>query len=113
MCDMRFGTIECRGDGYLWDTDFDGYDPNDHSMTCPKCNSLQYLLDAKEDAESTSYYSNMLGSGSGVDIWEQSVKIVEYWNPSSLLQALKQIGKVEANFDADNEDGYDIKVFKY
>lgn len=113
MCNMQWGTIECRGDGYLWDADCDGYDPNDHSMPCPQCNSLQYLLDSKESAESTSYYSDMCSSGSGVDIWEQSVKTVEYWNPDNLQQVLKEVGKVEALFEVDNEEGYDIKIFKY
>lgn len=113
-CGMQYGTIECRGDGYLWDADCDGYDPDDHSMPCPQCNTLAYLEDAKENAESTSSYSDMSSSGSGVDIWERSVKTAKYWNEAKTEEALKTIGKVEALYD-DPEDKEDvlIRVFNY
>jgi hypothetical protein len=75
MCEFQNGTNECRGDGYVWDADCDGFDPADKSWACPNCNTKQYLLDAKEEAESTSSYSGMSGSGSGVTIWEGSVKV--------------------------------------
>ncbi|AGH32252.1 hypothetical protein VPHG_00189 [Vibrio phage 11895-B1] len=113
MCNMQSGTIECRGDGYLWDADCDGYDPNDHSMPCPQCNTKEYLLSVKEDAESTSYYYDWSGSGTGVDIWESGVKLAMFWNNEEVDKLLKEIGKVEAIFDADNEVGFDIKEFNY
>ena len=44
-------TWECRGDGYLWDADYDGWDPEDVSFPCPKCNTVMYLRSNLEDKE--------------------------------------------------------------
>lgn len=114
-CGMQSGTIECRGDGYLWDADFDGYDPNDHSMPCPSCNTLVFLKDNKEQAESVSYYSDMGGSGTGIDIWENAVKAATYWNADGVKDALLVIGKVEALFE-ETKGGQSndmVRVFLY
>lgn len=96
MCEYQRGTIECRGDGFLWDADHDGYDPEDLSMPCPNCNTAAFLTNAKEFAESTSDWSNMSGSGTGVDIWQGSVAHARHWNQEAAEAALRGIGKVEA-----------------
>lgn len=114
MCEFQSGTYECRGDGYIWDADDDGFDPDDKSWACPKCNTKQYLIDAKDEAESTSFYSNMMSHGSGVTIWTSAVEIAKEWNEESANSALLEIGVVEALFDDDsNEEGIGKKVFKY
>lgn len=114
MCDFQIGTYECRGDGHLWDADMDGYDPNDFSDPCPKCNTDDFLAAAKDEAESTSFYSSMSGSGSGIDIWNSAVAAAREWNPDGLRAALQSIGRVEAlKEDQASEEGYSVEVFDY
>ncbi len=107
MCDMQHGTLECRGDGFLWDADYDGYDPDDHSYPCPQCNTKTFLSYAKEEAESTSNFSDMYTSGTGVTIWERAVKAAKYWNEDGYQAILIEIGKVVA---LENDDE---RIFEY
>lgn len=114
MCEFQSGTHECRGDGYIWDADHDGYDPNDKSWPCPNCNTIEYLKAAKEEAESSSYYFGIDGHGTGVTIWENAVKVAKYWNEDATEKALIEIGVVEALYDDDSEDeGFGVKKFVY
>ena len=114
MCEFQQGTYECRGDGYVWDADADGYDPDDHSWACPCCNTRQYLLNAKDDAESTLSFSSVGHKGSGVTIWESAVRVATEWNQSKAEEALKAIGEVRALYE-DNQAEYECgeKVFTY
>lgn len=113
-CSYQYGTIECRGDGYCWDADWDGYDPNDHSWPCPACNTATYLKSAKEEAESTLSYRDISGAGDGVTIWESAVAVARRENPAHVDEILNEIGRVDALFegDSDDEDG-DVKTFIY
>lgn len=97
MCDFQHGTIECRGDGYCWDADFDGFDPDDHSMPCPRCNTAGWLNQMKEEAEGTISFQG-LDSGTGVDIWENAVAVAMRENPDEAKRALVAIGQVAALF---------------
>lgn len=113
MCKYQCGSTLCRGDGYCWDSDSDGYDPENTAFPCPSCNSLAYLLLAKEEAESTAIFSNAYGigswgSGSGVTIWEAAVAIVVAENPEQAQELLNQIGRVDAL-----RDDFKIKAFTY
>lgn len=47
-CTYRNGTYECRGDGYLWDADADGWDPIYKDWPCPACNKEEYDRDMAE-----------------------------------------------------------------
>lgn len=114
MCEFQIGTYECRGDGYVWDADCDGYDPEDHSWPCPCCNTKEYLAGAKEEAETTSSYTTMTSSGCGVDIWEGALAQATVWNPDHLEEILKGIGKVVAlKHDDNGEENPSVKVFEY
>ena len=114
MCEFQNGTYECRGDGYIWDADHEGYDPEDLSWACPNCNTEQYLLNAKDEAESTSSFSSGHSSGTGVTIWESAVAVAKKWNEDAANIALKSVSKVTALFDDKNcEDGAGEKVFCY
>ena len=113
-CGYQSGTMECRGDGYLWDADHDGFDKYDISYPCPDCRTKEYLENAKEQAESTSSFFNMSSSGTGVDIWQGAVKHALEQNGGAAEQALKEIGKVEAIFDdPNNPDETLTKTFNY
>ena len=103
MCNMSYGTFECRGDGYLWDADSDGYDLNDLSLPCPQCNTLVYLEYAKEEAESTSHYQIMTTSGRGVDIWENAVERASLVCDGDIEEKLRQIKSVTALYEVFNE----------
>ncbi len=121
MCDFQNGTWECRGDGYLWDADSDGYDPNDRSYPCPKCNTAGYLADAKEEAESTSFVSNnatifLEGKGylTGADIWERCVRAAIECNEAEANKVLSKIGTVNALTEREDENGDPIlMIFIY
>ena len=76
-------TMECRGDGYLWDADDDGFDPDDHSYPCPQCNTESYLLKAKEEAEAISEGSFNGYLYTGESIWLGAVRVAEAANESA------------------------------
>lgn len=93
MCNYwHGGTIECRGDGYMWDADADGYDPEDTSFPCPACNTRTYLLGAKEHGECCSYSSGWSGDYTGEDMWLGAVDVALAANPQVAPRLLRQIG---------------------
>jgi hypothetical protein len=114
MCQFQSGTFECRGDGYVWDADCDGYDPEDRSMPCPACNTLAFLEARKEEAETTGWWEANGVSGDGADIWESAVAAARSWNPEAAEAALRAIGSVDALVaDDEAEDGVVVKTFRY
>jgi len=113
MCDFQSGTWECRGDGYLWDADDDGYDPEDFSEPCPKCNTKAFLLDRKESAETTSYGSNNFSSYTGESLWLRAVQYAESYNALATAAALAEIRLVETLRPAKNKEGYEVVSYVY
>lgn len=113
MCNYQNGTWECRGDGYLWDADSDGYDPNEYGQPCPACNTKEFLLFAKEEAEMVSCGSNNWHSYTGETIWLNAVQRAETVNLEAAGRALAEIGLVEALRPADNEDGFEVVRYVY
>ncbi len=114
MCEFQKGTYECRGDGYVWDADNDWIDYEDISWPCPNCNTKQYLLNAKEEAESTAYYRAIMSAGSGVTIWQGAVTAAKYWNSVAASIALVEIGRVVAIYeDKNEEEGFGEEIFEY
>ncbi|EKT4540983.1 hypothetical protein QEM15_003175 [Pseudomonas putida] len=110
-CTFQRGTWECRGDGYLWDADSDGWDPNESDNPCPCCNTLEYLELAKEEAEGCSSWSNCGSSGTGEDIWLNCLQWAEEANPEGIEEILKQIGPVEALVaDPSSPGGYFVRT---
>lgn len=113
MCNFQHGTMECTGEGYLWDADADGWDPDDHTYPCPKCNTKAYLLDLKETAESCSSGNDNGARWTGDSIWRNAVRYAEQENPEAAKQALAEIGVVEALRPADNAEGYEVVKYFY
>lgn len=111
MCEFQHGTIECRGDGFCWDADADGYDPADHSMPCPACNTKGWLEQRKEEAETCISFSGIY-SGTGVDIWESAVKVARRENPEGVDALLLEIGVVNALFEDGNGETQ-TKTYSY
>jgi hypothetical protein len=112
-CGYRAGTWECRGDGYLWDADTDGWIEGEMDHPCPECNTALYLEGAKDDAESTSYISNNYtmmcvpkGYMTGADMWDQAVKEALHCNATAAEAALSAIGTVRALTEDDGEQVY-------
>lgn len=111
ICTYQYGTWECRGDGYLWDADDDGYDPTEKDHPCPGCNTLEYLQKAKEEAETTCSYSNGYSSGTGETIWQGSVRVATEENPDGIDEVLRAIGEVHALVDDDTSpEGYAVRI---
>lgn len=111
MCNFQYGTIECRGDGFCWDADNDGFDPSDESMPCPECNTAVWLQQQKEEAETTSFFSNITGNGTGVSIWENAVAVARQHNKDT-DSLLKEIGLVKALYEDDAGNPLE-RIFSY
>jgi hypothetical protein len=95
MCNYWHGsTYECRGDGYMWDADQDGYDEEDKSFPCPACNTREYLRDAKETGEGCSYMQGNWYSLTGEEVWLGAVRNAIAANPDAVPRILRQIGIV-------------------
>jgi hypothetical protein len=116
MCTYQHknSTLECRGDGYMWDADHDSYDPDDLSMPCPECNTEAYLLEAKEDAESCSHGSANGYVYTGESIWLGAVRVAEAANDPVAKAVLLKIGVVDALLpDAGHADGFVTRTYVY
>lgn len=100
MCNYwHGGTIECRGDGYMWDADCDGYDPDDLSRPCPACNTRAWLDGAREYAEAVSFSSGMGGNMTGEEAWLGAVSIALAANRQLAPKLLRQLGVVRPIVD--------------
>lgn len=117
MCGFRRGTIECRGDGYLWDADRDGYDLADHSLPCPQCNTEEYLLDAKENAESTVFSVSAVPGcrveRTGESTWLHAVRLAESVAPDAARAALTKISVVDTLRPGFGRDGEEVVRYVY
>lgn len=110
-CSFQRGTWECRGDGYLWDADSDGYEADDFSSPCPCCNTKLYLQNAKEEAETVSRWSDMGSGGTGEDIWVNCLSWAKAANPEGIDGVLAEIGPVHALVDdPDAPDGFIVSI---
>ncbi|MGZ4968023.1 MAG: hypothetical protein ACXV8U_02895 [Methylobacter sp.] len=113
MCNYQAGTVECRGDGYLWDADNDGYDPDETNYPCPQCNTMEYLKNAKDEAESTSEGTSMGFEYTGESIWMGAIRNAEERNPEATRESLIAIKAVDALVPANNDDGYEVVRYVY
>jgi hypothetical protein len=113
MCEYQNGTMECREGGYLWDADYDGYDPDDESYPCPLCNTKEYLLRAKESGETTLRGSTNAYCFTGESIWLDSVRWAKRWNEVEALKALSEIKVVNVLQPADNKEGHITVQYEY
>lgn len=112
MCNYwHGGTVECRGDGFMWDADSDGYDPDDHSMACPACNTSVWLADAKEHSECTSYSSGHWGYMTGADMWLNAITIALRANPEKAPRLIRKIGIVRPLTDEPCNDTAFAELF--
>jgi hypothetical protein len=112
MCDFRSGTIECQGDGYCRYIDLDSDDdPARNAMPCPRCNTLQWLIQQKSEAESSTCFAGIV-SGTGVDIWESAVNIAQQENPVDIERCLRTISTVKALYESITGK-VETKVFSY
>jgi len=96
-CGYSVGDWGCRPGGYLFDAGTgEGYDPHDCSYLCPHCRTLDYLVSAKEEAESVSSYGGTGGSGTGLTIWMAAERQALEANRPAALEALASLGPVQA-----------------
>lgn len=83
-------------DGYLHDADADGYDPQDLSHPCPRCNTSEFLAGAKEHCDGTEYQSvwtpGFFDEATGEQLWERAKAWAKQENPN---QADALIGAIE------------------
>jgi hypothetical protein len=112
-CKYQHGTIECRGDGYLWDADSDGYDPEDFSWPCPECNTAQFLQERKEHAECVSEGESMTWRYTGESLWLDAVNHAREINPEAAEMALADIGFVDALRPSRTPEGFETVRYVY
>lgn len=111
----------CCIDGYLWDLDScdepGGLLSSGGESPCPKCNTLEFLKSAKDEAESCSLTEiGFCGGGesyTGADIWLMAVKKAGSMNPEATLAALKEIKIVEALVPGSGKNGFMVQRHIY
>lgn len=108
-CQFEIDDWQCREGGFLWDAGTgEGWDPEDVTHICPQCRTRDYLLDAKEDAESCSLWSDCGTTGTGLDIWVSSERTALHANKTEALKVLAEIGVVEALVATPDKEGYSV-----
>lgn len=114
MCQYQRGTWECRGDGYLWDADKDGYDPGEADYPCPECNTHEFLVRAKEYAESVSEASQggdiYFQSWTGAEWWKRNVAYAKEINPIEARKAELALCPVAALVPSSDASGYAVET---
>lgn len=107
MCNFQapwFGASYPDGgceDGYLHDLDGDGYDPNDTTRPCPRCNTREYLQCEREQSQETESLS--WGTGAvmvtvtGDDIWEIAKRWARQENPSEAEPLIRELEAAKPN----------------
>lgn len=109
-CTYQRFTFECRGDGFLWDADHDGWDPTEQDHPCPRCNVPEFLARAKEEAQSTVDWQSGGECQTGEDIWLNHLAYALKQNPDAVPAALAELGPVDALVpDATAEDGCAVR----
>jgi hypothetical protein len=109
-CTYQRFTWECRGDGFLWDADHDGWDPAEQDHPCPRCNVLEYLARAKEEAQTTVDWQSGGQYQTGEGIWLNSLAFALEQNPGAVPAALAELGPVDALVPDDStEDGSAVR----
>lgn len=113
-CPYIDSIFECNGNGFLFDSEASSVDPNDTSHPCPACNTMEFLDDAKEEAETCSSYSGIGGNGSGVTIWEEAVALAMAANKVACMVYLHSTGVVNAlKDDTKDHSRYLVQKFYY
>lgn len=109
-CTYQRFTWECRGDGFLWDADHDGWDPAEQDRPCPRCNVLEFLTRAKEEAQNTVDWQSGGQYQTGEGIWLNSLAYALEQNPGAVPAALAALGPVDALVPDDStEDGSAVR----
>ena len=109
-CTYQRFTFECRGDGFLWDADHDGWDPTEQDHPCPRCNVPEFLARAKEEAQSTVDWQSGGEYQTGEDIWLNHLAYALKQNPDAVPAALAELGPVDALVPDDStEDGSAVR----
>lgn len=93
-------------DGFLWDLDSGDGDglTNGGDRPCPACNTAVYLDSAKDDAESTSWGSDMFSLYSGAMIIEGALKHAEKIAPRAVAEWKRKNPRIKT-FDWPDRDG--------
>ena len=106
-------TFDCH-DGYLHDMDYDYIDHEDTTYPCPKCNTIEYLERAKEDAESISSGSCNNLHYTGTSIWTDSIETCKEIGVDITSILKEYIKTVNALYeDSTGNERYLVKEFKY
>lgn len=88
-------------DGYLHDADGDGYDPSDATHPCPRCNTREYLADARSESLGTETLSWGTGAGmktiTGDDIWNIAKCWARQENPAEAEPIIAELEAEEGN----------------
>ncbi len=83
------------GDGYLYDLDGDGYDPEDTTHPCPRCNTKAYLEGEREQSRGTESLSWGTVAGmvtiTGDDIWEIAKRWARQENPDDAETLIREL----------------------
>lgn len=95
MCEFKQQGSACTGNGSVAGVDFSGFIPQEHYWPCPCCNTEQYLIEAKRDAEAVPFYPGRSGFESGLDLWKSAVSIASQWNALVAESTLLKLGPLQ------------------
>lgn len=99
-CRYHDGQLQCEGSGFLTDPNLNVISP-EHAKPCPSCNTMLWLMDAKNEAGSLA--------GSGTDgltierVWLDALSTAYRSNPAAVPSSLKAIGGIDVLIPAKGE----------
>ncbi|TPG86734.1 hypothetical protein EAH72_34410 [Pseudomonas caspiana] len=107
-CRYHDGVRQCDGSGFLSDPQYTVLSP-EHAKPCPCCNTMLWLMDAKNEAGSLA-----LTGTDGVTIervWLEALSTAYRANPDQVLHALEAIGAVDVLIPVKGEGGSGIRRY--
>lgn len=107
-CRYQVGEQQCDGSGFLSDPDHFVLSP-EHAKPCPRCNTMLWLMDAKNKIGSLAATGT---EGDAIErVWLDALSIAYRAGPDRVLAALETIGAIDVAVRSKDEGS--VRILRY
>lgn len=108
MCCFRDGVRHCAGSGFLADERFPDLSP-EHAKPCPSCNTMLWLMDAKNEVGSLAMTET---DGIAIErVWLNALSTAYRANPDAVSRALEALGAVDVPIPSIEEGSSQLRRY--
>lgn len=108
VCRFQDGVRQCDGSGFLADPEFTVLSP-EHAKPCPSCNTMLWLMDAKNEVGSLATTGT---DGVAIErVWLDALSTAYRANPEGVSRALEAIGAIDVLISTTGEGASQIRSY--